>query len=230
MFEYVIIIAVQFQLIGHIPIFHYNDAKTDLPIIPVFVNNIFNDIGWITALALQLFFVIRGLPFMKPGTHYINCLLLKIKWWFILLCLLMTLSMITFSYAADTKNRVIIMIPLASLLVLKSKQLLDSEFLISFSCASLSNLSNNKIQRRWKRFSDDCRFHNYPYHFSLYQCMDLVPNNLCDFNSLLQHVSRLRKIFRRLFVLQVLYYRFERSLLLHNDCPTQQGCFCVHLC
>jgi hypothetical protein len=58
---------------------------------------------------------------MKPGTHYVNCLLLKIKFWFILLCLLMTVSITLFSYTLDYKVTYFIMIPLASLIMLKRK-------------------------------------------------------------------------------------------------------------
>jgi len=65
-------------------------------------------------------FVLRGLPFMRPGSHYVNCLLLKIKFWFIALCLLMALSLITISYT-DSKILYFVMIPFASLLILKCK-------------------------------------------------------------------------------------------------------------
>jgi hypothetical protein len=58
---------------------------------------------------------------MNPGTHYVNCLLLKIKFWFILLCLLMTVSITLFSYTLDSKVSYFVMIPLASLLTLKRK-------------------------------------------------------------------------------------------------------------
>lgn len=58
---------------------------------------------------------------MKPGTHYVNCLLLKIKFWFILLCVLMTVSITGFSYTLDSKVTYFVMIPLASLITLKGK-------------------------------------------------------------------------------------------------------------
>ena len=99
--EYVAILTLQLGWLGKIRIFTLDKSHNDLPIVPVYVNNIFLDIGWLTALTLQLLFVLRGLPFMKPGTHYINCLLLKIKWWFIVLCLLMSLSLISYSFAVD---------------------------------------------------------------------------------------------------------------------------------
>jgi len=87
--------------------------------VPVYINNYFINIGWLMALTLQFFFVFRGLPFMKPGIHYINCLLLKIKFWFILLCLVMTIALVSYSYTADTRISYFIMIPLGSLILLK---------------------------------------------------------------------------------------------------------------
>ena len=108
------------QWIGSIQVFNLNWTNS-LPIVPVYINNYFINIGWLLCVCLQGLFVLRGLPFMKPGAHYANCLLLKIKFWFILLCLILTLSLVTFSYTAETKIGYFVMIPLASLVLLKCK-------------------------------------------------------------------------------------------------------------
>jgi hypothetical protein len=121
MLEVLAIVALQLKWIGNFQIFVLHASTNNLPLVPVYVNNYFFEIGWMVALGLQFIFVLRGLPFMRPGTHYVNCLLLKIKFWFIVLCLLMALSLISFSYTADTKISYFVMIPLASLLLLKCK-------------------------------------------------------------------------------------------------------------
>ena len=46
---------------------------------------------------LQGLFVLRGLPFMKTTTHFTNCMVLKIKFAFSLLCCLMAISVLSFS-------------------------------------------------------------------------------------------------------------------------------------
>ena len=99
MLEALVIFALQLQWIGNLKIFFFRKrASNNLPVVPVYINNYFFQIGWLIALGLQFLFVLRGLPFMRPGSHYVNCLLLKIKFWFIALCLLMALSLITISY------------------------------------------------------------------------------------------------------------------------------------
>ena len=117
------IIALQVHWIGEKTIFdlHINIDSDTLPIVPVYVNNIFINVGWLIALALQLFYVIRGLPCLNPGQHYVNCLVLKIKFWFTLLCFIMTTALVTFSYTIDTKISYFVMIPLFSLILLKCK-------------------------------------------------------------------------------------------------------------
>jgi hypothetical protein len=119
--EVLAIVAVQFDWIGTFKIFNFQDPRNSLPVVPVYINSYFIDIGWLAALALQFLFVMRGMPCMSPDTHYANCLLLKIKWWFILLCLLMTVALVSFSYTANTKISYFVIIPLASLIVLKCK-------------------------------------------------------------------------------------------------------------
>jgi hypothetical protein len=121
MLEALVIVALQLQWIGNLKIFFFRrGARNNLPVVPVYINNYFFQIGWLIALGLQFLFVLRGLPFMRPGSHYVNCLLLKIKFWFIALCLLMALSLITISYT-DSKILYFVMIPFASLLILKCK-------------------------------------------------------------------------------------------------------------
>ena len=115
-----VIVALQMQWIGSIQVFNLNWTNS-LPIVPVYINNYFINIGWLLCVCLQGLFVLRGLPFMKPGAHYANCVLLKITFWFILLCLILTLSLVTFSYTAETKIGYFVMIPLASLVLLKCK-------------------------------------------------------------------------------------------------------------
>ena len=99
MLEALVIFALQLQWIGNLKIFFFRQrASNNLPVVPVYINNYFFQLGWLIALGLQFLFVLRGLPIMRPGSHYVNCLLLKIKFWFIALCLLMALSLITISY------------------------------------------------------------------------------------------------------------------------------------
>lgn len=131
MLEALAIMALQFNWIGTVTIFNLNINVDTLPIVPVYVNNLFINLGWLLALTYQLFFVTRGLPCLHPGTHYVNCLLLKIKFWFTLLCFFLTVALVSWSYTADTKISYMVMIPLFSLILLKRKCLIQLPFCTS---------------------------------------------------------------------------------------------------
>ena len=53
-------------------------------------------VGWFLVVFLQGVFVLRGLPCFSPGQHYVNCLLLKIKFSFCLLCITLTATIFAF--------------------------------------------------------------------------------------------------------------------------------------
>ena len=55
---------------------------------------------------------------MKPGPHYVNTVLLKIRFWFFLLCLLLIVDVILISKLYKTKFYYI-MIPLLGFILLK---------------------------------------------------------------------------------------------------------------
>ena len=71
----------------------------------MFVSWYFEDSGWILIFLLQALFVIRGLPvsFINPGTHFKNCVLLRIKFNFAIMCILTTLGIISFSFLAASQ-------------------------------------------------------------------------------------------------------------------------------
>lgn len=66
---------------------------------PLFVSEFFWKTGWWLCIGMQGLFVVRGL-FCAPqrSVHYQNCILLKIKFGFMMLCSLLTLSFIALSY------------------------------------------------------------------------------------------------------------------------------------
>ena len=56
---------------------------------------------------------------MNPGQHYVNCILLKIRFAFCLFCLSYTSAMISFSTIYATKNFQVLFIPIVFFCVLK---------------------------------------------------------------------------------------------------------------
>ena len=94
-----------------------SDADTK-PTIPLKIYDGFEAIGWLCLLGLQLLFVLRGLPCMKPGPHYVNTCLLKIQFSFCMLCILLTIDVTSLAYLADTQVYIIV-IPLLGFILLK---------------------------------------------------------------------------------------------------------------
>lgn len=68
-----------------------------VPQSPLFVSQSFWLFGWLAVIMLQGFFTIRGLMCDKASVHYQNCVLLKIKFNFVLFCTLLTLSFVSLS-------------------------------------------------------------------------------------------------------------------------------------
>ena len=50
----------------------------------------FSTFAWVGIFTFEFLFVLRGLIFKKMTLHYKNCLMLKIKYNFMILCLLFT--------------------------------------------------------------------------------------------------------------------------------------------
>ena len=71
--------------------------ETQLHNTPIYISGYFLDIGWLLCFTLQAAFVIRGLSFVPQKPHYKNCLLLKIKFSFGVLCILLTMSILMYS-------------------------------------------------------------------------------------------------------------------------------------
>ena len=56
--------------IGAITIFHWKQADPDsalVPLVPLQMQAEVETFGWISVFIMQAIFVLRGLPFMKPG-------------------------------------------------------------------------------------------------------------------------------------------------------------------
>lgn len=64
------------------------NPNLNVPRSPLYVSEYMTDIGWISCFVLQGLFALRGLAGAKNSEHYKNCLMLKIKFSFMALCLL----------------------------------------------------------------------------------------------------------------------------------------------
>jgi len=83
------------------------------------MQNQVESVGWLLVFLLQACFVLRGLPCFEPGQHYVNCLLLKIRFSFCLLCLMLAIATSAFILIYQSKNLLLLLIPLASYILLK---------------------------------------------------------------------------------------------------------------
>jgi hypothetical protein len=72
---------------------------------PLFVSPLFWTIGWWACIGLQGLFVIRGMFCAEGSVHYQNCVLLKIKFNFMVLCSLLSLSFVMLSILARHQKR-----------------------------------------------------------------------------------------------------------------------------
>lgn len=95
------------------------DEKTSL--VPMKVEYEVEAAGWIIVFLLQLIYVIRGLPCMKPGQHYVNCLLLKIKFQFCILCLTFTIAASFFTFMGFVNHMIFGIAVVSVFVVVKSK-------------------------------------------------------------------------------------------------------------
>lgn len=87
---------------------------------PITLNPTFIIIKWTLIFVLQFLFVVLSLPFMNPGQHYQNIILLKVKYAFVFQCFLQGLSLILFtSYSYFSKY----FFTFVSFFILKSKSL-----------------------------------------------------------------------------------------------------------
>ena len=92
--EFTFMLLTQFRFTGK-SVFYVHDET--LPTIPIYVDPVFQNFGWMITLFLQALFVLRGLPCFKSTTHFTNCVILKIKFSFAFLCCLLAISVLTFS-------------------------------------------------------------------------------------------------------------------------------------
>ena len=70
-------------------------------------------------LILEGIFVLRGLPCFNAGQHYQNCLLLKIRFSFCVLCLVTTITISSFMLIYELRNLLMLTIPILSFVILK---------------------------------------------------------------------------------------------------------------
>ena len=96
------------------------------PRIPIRMEVEIELIGWLMVLLFQGMFVLRGLPCMEPGPHYVNTLLLKIQFKFVVLCIILTASICSYQLLITVnQNRsnqydfLFLFIPLGGFIVLK---------------------------------------------------------------------------------------------------------------
>ena len=95
--------------------------NSSLPLIPMQMQAEVLTLGWLAVFLCQGIFVLRGLPCLKPGQHYVNCLLLKIRFYFCLFCLTLTASIFAFATLYQLSNIVILIIPVSFFIALKCK-------------------------------------------------------------------------------------------------------------
>lgn len=96
---------VQQDFAGYLFTDLHNEYNESEPRIPIKMQAEFETTGWLFVAIFQGLFVLRGLPCMNPGPHYVNTLILKIKFSFCLLCILLTSSMFSFQmFLSLTKN------------------------------------------------------------------------------------------------------------------------------
>ena len=78
--------------------------------------------GWMSVFIMQAIFVLRGLPCLRPGQHYVNCLLLKIRFSFVVLCFFLTCTVCSFAILYNNiKNTVVLTMPFFLFVALKCK-------------------------------------------------------------------------------------------------------------
>ena len=103
--------------------------------VPLMMKPQIESFGWLMVFFLQAIFVLRGLPCLQPGQHYVNCILLKIKFSFCLLCLVLTLSIFSFVTTYHLKNIVLLLVPFTLFIILKRKyhpsSVHDSNFILT---------------------------------------------------------------------------------------------------
>ena len=69
---------------------------------PLYVGQYWYFLGWLITFVLQGLFALRGLSCARATVHYKNCLMLKIKYNFVILCVVFTLTIL--AVAALTKQ------------------------------------------------------------------------------------------------------------------------------
>jgi hypothetical protein len=100
--------------------FHVIDEndQQDPTTIPIQMNDSFESLGWLGVVLLQFLFVMRGLSCMSPGPHYVNTMLLKIRFAFCLLCGILIFDVCTISLLLGT-SFYLLFIPLFGFALLK---------------------------------------------------------------------------------------------------------------
>lgn len=109
------------QLFGIGSVLNQDDS---IPQSPLYVSLHFYQIGWTVCFALQGFFALRGLTFDRASVHFKNCLMLKIKLNFMLLCALFILSFVFIAFFVNDNNQKLFyaaFIVIANFAILKCK-------------------------------------------------------------------------------------------------------------
>ena len=70
----------------------------------MYVSLTFYQYCWTATFCLQGLFVVRGLVCDRASVHYKNCLTLKIKFNFMIMCSLLTLSLIFIALVVNKAN------------------------------------------------------------------------------------------------------------------------------
>lgn len=132
MFNFIFYLGQMFTLLllsasifGVSSILNNHGENSNIPPSPLFVSFRFYQIGWATCFLLQGIFVIRGLTCDKASVHYKNCLMLKIKLNFMILCALLTSSFLCIALLVSSLSyssvgfQAFVLIP--NFIILKSK-------------------------------------------------------------------------------------------------------------
>ncbi len=68
---------------------------------PLYVGQYWYFFGWLVSFVLQGLFALRGLSCARATVHYKNCLMLKIKYNFLILCIVFTMTILSVALFTD---------------------------------------------------------------------------------------------------------------------------------
>jgi hypothetical protein len=105
----------------------------------------FYQIGWTVCFVLQGFFALRGLTFDRASVHYKNCLMLKIKLNFMLLCALFILSFVFIAFFVNDSSQKLLYV---GFVVIANFAILKCKYGVTFSPGAAVSVPTGQVQGR----------------------------------------------------------------------------------